>query len=125
MKKRPTKGETMRREWKKEDIAQLKELHAKGLSYEAISELTNRSPSSIVHKCSRLNLKRHDGKAFIRKVAGKEYWAICKKRKAVFIHRVLAEKIKGRNLRSNEIVHHINRNSLDNRRSNLQVMTIS
>ncbi|MBD3212463.1 MAG: hypothetical protein GF311_07630 [Candidatus Lokiarchaeota archaeon] len=37
------------------------------------------------------------------------------------VHRQVAEMMLGRKLRSSEVVHHKNRNKLDNRRSNLWV----
>lgn len=42
--------------------------------------------------------------------------------KRVFEHRHIMEKYLGRKLHKNEIVHHINGDSLDNRLSNLKVM---
>ena len=39
-------------------------------------------------------------------------------------HKIIMEKHLGRKLRKNEVVHHINKNKLDNRIENLKVMTI-
>ena len=40
-------------------------------------------------------------------------------------HRLIMERYLGRDLTFNEVVHHINRNKLDNRVENLQLMTRS
>jgi hypothetical protein len=44
------------------------------------------------------------------------------KDKKLFEHRIIMEEILGRKLKSNEIVHHIDENRLNNHPSNLQVM---
>ena len=43
----------------------------------------------------------------------------------VSLHRIMVENHLNRLLKDDEIVHHINRNKLDNRIENLQVMPIS
>lgn len=45
-------------------------------------------------------------------------------RRWIHLHRLILERILGRPLQKNEFVDHINRNSLDNRRSNLRLATI-
>lgn len=49
----------------------------------------------------------------------------CSKKGYVAEHRLIAEKIIGRYLTDDEVVHHINRIKTDNREENLQVMTKS
>lgn len=51
------------------------------------------------------------------------YKRITKTRKTV--HRLVMEKYLGRKLGDNEVVHHINKDTLDNRIENLQVLTAS
>jgi len=60
------------------------------------------------------------------------YWRVCKpehpaatKQGYVAEHRLIMEQAIGRLLRDDEEVHHLNRDGLDNRLENLQLMTIS
>lgn len=50
------------------------------------------------------------------------YLTICLANKKYYIHRLIMEEHLGRKLKSDEQVHHINGNKLDNRIENLQVI---
>lgn len=115
----------MRKRWTEEEITILKETYKKESDVKRLATLFERTESSIKHKASKLGLKVRDGRAKVRNHHGKPYWCIIKNRKAIFVHDILMEKVIGRKLRSDEIVHHKDGNGLNNRRSNLEVLTRS
>ena len=58
-------------------------------------------------------------------VSGKYRWVEVGQGRQEYEHRVVAEKMLGRKLRPDEVVHHKNGNCEDNRPENLEVMTRS
>ncbi len=115
----------MRRMWTDRELGTLKNNYERESDVKKLAELLNRSESSIKHKASRLGLKVRNGRAKIRNHHKKPYWYIIKNRQPIFIHDILGAKMVGRPLKSDEVVHHIDNNGLNNRKSNLQVMTRS
>ena len=124
MKKRPIIGGILSKEWTKSELDYLT-LNYKNMLHGDIAKQLGRSLSSIRHKTCRLGLISYDGKAKIRNVNNVKYWYIIKNRKPLFIHNILIEKYIGRKMYSYEVVHHKDLNSLNNKKENLILMTIS
>lgn len=115
----------MSRTWNDWEIELLVNGYKKESDVKRFALMFMRTESSIKHKASKLGLKVRNGRAKVRNHHGKPYWYIIKNRKAIMIHDIIGEKMIGRPLTKDEVVHHIDEDSLNNRKSNLQVMTRS
>lgn len=115
----------MRKLWTNEEVQYLKDNYKSEESITHLMEVLNRSKASIQHKASRLKIKVRNGKPRKRKIGDSYYWYKCINREPRFIHQILAEKMLGRPLDSDEVVHHKDGNKLNNKMSNLEVLTKS
>lgn len=93
-----------------------------GINY--CTEHLNRSKSAILHKASRMKLRRRGAGRGIRYYIYDGYLVRSEENKdRVFIHReVMGQKI-GRRLTSEDIVHHIDGDKLNNSPDNLLLTT--
>ena len=109
--------------WTPEEVKILKQMYYYWGAPTDIALFLGRTRKAVNKKASRLGLVIKNGRAKTRNMKGRLYWYYCKDRQCVFPHRLLAEKMIGRKLTSEDIVHHLDGDSLNNRRSNLIVTT--
>ena len=87
------------------------------------AEKLGRSMSALSKKAAKLGVKRQHSYEYI---SYQGYKVDCKDRnKKILIHRRIMEEHLGRKLSSNEIVHHIDGNKLNNDINNLEVVSRS
>lgn len=87
-------------------------------------EKLNRSRSAILHKASRLKLKRYGkGRPVHYYIYDGYLWVSVGGEGRYAVHRKVMEDYIGRPLKSDEVVHHKNSDRLDNRLENLELTT--